>query len=122
MFGEMIRERRMALGLSLRAFCAKHGEDASNWSKLERGLINPPAYERLLQIGRSLEFEEDGAEMNRLFDMADSERGTIPNYIMKDADLVKKLPILFRTLKDGVPTEDDLMKTAQLIREANTPE
>jgi ribosome-binding protein aMBF1 (putative translation factor) len=42
MFGEFIKERRVAKGISLREFCKRMETDASNWSKVERGLLAPP--------------------------------------------------------------------------------
>ena len=42
-FGILFKSRRAALGVSLRRFCEMHGLDASNISKLERGVLPPPA-------------------------------------------------------------------------------
>lgn len=120
-FGEHIKQRRLELGLSLRAFCAKHGEDPSNWSKLERGLLRPPDHlERLLQIGECLQYRHDSPEMHQLFELASISRGEIPKDILNDAQLMEKLPLIFRTLRD-TPTETELMRLADLVRDAHTP-
>ncbi|MCJ7833606.1 MAG: helix-turn-helix domain-containing protein, partial [Deltaproteobacteria bacterium] len=42
MFGEFIKKRRIVKGLGLREFCKQIEMDASNWSKIERGVIPPP--------------------------------------------------------------------------------
>ena len=38
MFEEFIKNRRIAKGLGLREFCKQIEMDASNWSKVERGV------------------------------------------------------------------------------------
>ena len=121
-FGEHIKARRLSKGLSLRAFCAKHQEDPSNWSKLERGLLPPPnSYERIFKIGQYLGYAECSEEMNNFFDLAHISRGHIPKDIQDDAELMAKLPLVFRTLRD-TPTEADLMRLADTIRSANRPD
>ncbi len=120
-FGEHIKERRLEMGLSLRSFCTQHGEDPSNWSKLERGMAPPPeSFERILQIGQYLDYVEDSPEMQRLFDLASIGRGALPPDIRKDKALMDKLPLVFRTLRDA-PTESDLMRLADIIRDAHSP-
>ena len=47
-FGEFVKARRQARGLTLRAFCEKHGFDPGNVSRLERGLVQPPQDEKKL--------------------------------------------------------------------------
>ncbi len=121
-FGEHIRERRLGLGLSLRAFCLKYDEDPSNWSKIERGVNRPPAgSERKLMIGRHLEYADDSPEMRELFTMASVERGNIPAEILDDKPLMKKLPLIFRMLQED-PDEAELMRLVDIIREAHTPD
>lgn len=119
-FGEHIRERRLGMGLSLRAFCQKHNEDPSNRSKLERGILAPPdSYERILKIGLHLDYEEDSPEMRDLFDLAAVDRGRIPQDIQNDAEAMEKLPLVFRTLR-GTPTEEELMRLADIVRETHS--
>lgn len=120
-FGEHVKSRRLELGLSLRNFCLKLQEDPSNWSKLERGLLPPPdKYERLLQIGHYLGYEAESPEMQGFFDLASISKGKIPRDIQDDSRLMEKLPLVFRTLRD-TPTEEELMRLADLIRGAHSP-
>lgn len=121
MFGELVKARRLELGLSLRAFCMRHNEDPSNWSKMERGLLRPPVdYTRLLQIAGYLELTDGDTRRQQIFDLANAERGRIPEDIMSEAELVANLPVLFRTLRGDVPEEDELLRLADLIRKART--
>jgi transcriptional regulator with XRE-family HTH domain len=122
MFGKFIRKRRLDLGLSLRAFCMKYSEDPSNWSKMEREVLGPPTdYARLLQIAHYLELSDESSK-RELFDLAAAERGRVPGDIMSDAQLVENLPVVFRTLRGEAPTEEELVKLADLIRKSRTPQ
>lgn len=120
-FGEHIKQKRLGMDLSLRAFCLKHGEDPSNWSKMERGMIPPPeSFDRLLKIGRYFGYEDDSPAMRDLFDLASIDQGRFPQDIQNDTAFMEKLPLVFRTLR-GNPDEEELMKLADIIREAHTP-
>ncbi|MCX7013102.1 MAG: helix-turn-helix transcriptional regulator [Candidatus Sumerlaeota bacterium] len=121
-FADFVREHRLALNLSLRAFCQKHGEDPSNWSKMERGVLRPPeSSERLLDIAHKLRIASNERLKRQLFDLAAAQSGRIPEDIMCDAGLVAKLPVVFRSLRGDEPTEDELMRLADLIRNEATP-
>lgn len=118
-FGESIKQRRLELKFSLREFCRKFDEDASNWSKLERGALPPPERnERLLEIGRYLGYGDDSTEMRELFDLAAVERGKIPQDLMTDRNFLDCLPVVFRTFRDEPPTEEELMRLADMIKES----
>lgn len=119
-FGEHIKARRLELNLSLRAFCAIHSEDPSNWSKLERGLLQPPEQEeRLVQIGGYLGYVPDSPEMRDFLELASIGRGEIPRAILAEPALMEKLPLVFRTLRES-PTESELIRLAELVRGAHS--
>lgn len=117
MFGEYIRRIRKDKRIGLREFCLQAGKDASNWSKVERGLLGPPQeQEELEQIASVLGLQKGSAEWSELFDLAAMERGKIPADIMSDKELLQRLPTFFRTLRGQQPTEEELRKLAELIR------
>ena len=119
-FGDFLRKRRLSLGSSLRAFCQSFGEDPSNWSKMERGLLKPPSsVSRLCEMAKRLGIEEM-EEKQRFLDLADAERGRIPEDIQKNKRWVSHLPVFFRTIRGEVPTEEELLKLADMIREDMT--
>lgn len=121
-FGDFIREKRLDLGISLREFCQLHGEDASNWSKMERGLMQPPSSEdRLEQIGTYLQFKPGSVEMMDLKDLASITRGEFPKSVLENEALMHKLPLVFRTA-NGAPSEKVLLELAKLIKDANSPD
>ena len=61
MFGEFVRDRRLARDLTLRDFCRRIGEDPSNWSKVERGILPPPqSIEKLNLLAKVLAIKKGG--------------------------------------------------------------
>lgn len=119
MFGEFIKELRAKKRLGLREFCIAADYDPSNWSKIERGVLSPPQEEQTLnRIAVILGISESPNEVEKLFDYAAIDAGKIPQYIMEDADLVKRLPVFFRTASGKKPTTEELERLAEIIRKA----
>lgn len=119
MFGEFIKGKRIEKGLSLREFCRRLDEDASNWSKIEREIM-PPSQDpkKLLKIARVLGIVEGTADWNNLHDMASVDSGKIPEYIMSDAEAVRMLPIFFRTIGSEKPTEEEIKEFIMNIKKS----
>ena len=117
MFGKFIKEQRIKKRIGLREFCKKYGHDPSNWSKLERGALQPPTDEKKLEEwALQLGLVQGSSDWHTFFDLAFAERGRIPSDIMKDEELVKELPQFFRTLRGQKPTEEEMRNLAELIR------
>jgi transcriptional regulator with XRE-family HTH domain len=118
-FGEFVREQRLKQGLTLRDFCKKFEHDPSNWSKIERGLLPPPNDETMLsEWALQLGLKKGDSDWYRFFDFAALEKGKIPHDIMNDEELVKALPVFFRTLRGQKPTEEELKNLAETLRGA----
>ncbi len=118
-FGELFKQRRIALGLTLRRFCERHGLDPGNMSRLERGKLPPPqSREKLEQYARALELEEGSDDWYQFFDLAAASRGQVPAELLADEDLVRKLPILFRTLRGQKVPDEELDELIEKIRRA----
>lgn len=117
MFGDFIKEKRLARDLSLRNFCKAIAEDPSNWSKVERGVLSPPKNEaKLKRIAKVLKIKPGSEDWNRLKDTAAVDGGTIPDYIMSDKDLVKMLPAFFRTVGNERPTKEELERLIEVMK------
>jgi transcriptional regulator with XRE-family HTH domain len=120
-FGRYFKERRAALGLSLREFCSRKKIDPSNLSKIERGRLSPPHGEKLREYAHALQLKEGSDEWFEFFDLAAAEAGRIPDDL-READIAAKLPVFFRTLrenaKDGGETEDLLKELKRKIADA----
>ena len=119
MFGTFIKEKRLDKNLSLREFCRRLNEDASNWSKVEREILPPPQdQEKLSKIARVLSIEKGTVEWNNLHDMASVDSGRIPEYIMSDSDALRMLPIFFRTIGSEKPTEEEIKEFIMNIKKS----
>jgi len=117
MFGEYIKKRRLEKDLTLREFCRRLEEDASNWSKIERGVMGPPQdKEKLRKIASILGIVENSDGWKELTTMASIGAGVIPEYIMSDKDIVDALPVFFRTIGSVKPTKEEIEELIQTIK------
>ena len=118
-FGDFFKQRRIALGLTLREFCRRNGLDPGNISRLERGLLPPPqGRETLENYSKLLKLERGSDEWYTFFDLAAAETGRIPPEILEDEDLLEKLPILFRTLRGQKVPDEQLDELVRKLRKA----
>jgi transcriptional regulator with XRE-family HTH domain len=100
LFGEYFKAKRIELGLTLRDFCKKYGLDPGNVSKLERGLLPPPTSRKRLESYASFLALKNGSDdWIEFFDRAAACRGELPKDLLEDAEVIKNLPIIFRTIR-----------------------
>jgi transcriptional regulator with XRE-family HTH domain len=119
-FAVFIREKRIAVGLTLREFCRLVDFDASNWSKVERGLSTPPQSKAFLErIASILKIEPGSQEYKEMYDLA--ALSTVSEELL-EPEIIEQLPIFFRTVRGDPPSEDELRKLIAKIRTAWTPE
>jgi transcriptional regulator with XRE-family HTH domain len=120
MFGEFIKQIRARQRLGLREFCLENGYDPSNWSKIEREVSPPPKDEATLRTwAKQLGLKQGSDDWLKFFDYAAVDAGRIPDYVLKDEELVAKLPMFFRTLSGQKPSREDLEKLMELIQRAD---
>lgn len=122
-FGETVKARRIAMKKTLRQFCMEHGHDPSNWSKIERGINQPPKDEGTLacwavQLGLSPET----TDWQDFMYQAAISRGSIPSEILSDETLVKKLPVFLRTVTNAELTDAQLDDFINKVRQAHSPD
>lgn len=116
-FGDFFKRKRMELGLTLREFCRKNGFDAGNISKIERGLARAPQSSEIkAKYAAALGIKEGTDDWLTFFDLAAADLGQIPEDLMKDERLLKSLPLLFRTVRDGEVSEEDLKRLIEAMR------
>ncbi len=117
MFGEFIKKRRVDKGLGLREFCKQIEIDASNWSKVERGVLSPPQdEEKLRNIAQALGIKLRSKEWKEMKDLANIDAGIIPADILSDKQVLDSLPMFFRTIRSEKPTPEELDKLINIIR------
>jgi transcriptional regulator with XRE-family HTH domain len=117
-FASNFKALRIEKRITLRAFCEAAEADPGNISRMERGGMIPPQDRRILaRYAVALGLKEGSDEWYQFFDLAAADRGMIPQDLMDDAELVKKLPAFFRTLRGQKPTEEELRKVLEKIKE-----
>jgi len=100
LFGEFFKAKRIEKGFTLREFCKKFGLDPGNISKMERGLLKPPnSKEKLGEYAFYLGIEKGKDDWYEFFDLAAACKGEIPEEFLESEELVKSLPIIFRTIR-----------------------
>lgn len=115
-FGELIRQKRIELKMTLRGFCEKTGYDVAYISRLENGLMLASADAiKLQKLARSLNISEKTKEWGQFFDLAAISRKTLPKDI--DAKLLNYLPAFLRTATKKELKKRDVEKLLMLIKE-----
>ena len=116
-FGQNLKKARIAQNLSLREICKKTNYDASNWSKIERGVIAPPSDEKILsKWARALGLKPPSHKYQTFIDEAQIGQGIIPEDILAGQNAVDYLPAVFRTLRNEKPTKQEIDRLIELIR------
>lgn len=96
------------------------GFDASNWSKIERGLLAPPQSKNILEgIAEVLKLESGSQEYKELMDLA--ALASVPEDLV-EPEILDQLPVFFRTVRGENPTEEELKALVTKIRSAWTRE
>jgi transcriptional regulator with XRE-family HTH domain len=118
-FGEFVKNRRIGLGLTLRSFCREIGHDASNWSKIERGVIAPPQDARALdKIASLLGLDANGR--TELEDLSFVARGQLPTDLQSD-EIQAKLPAFFRAIRGQEYVAEDVTKLIEGVKKLHQP-
>ncbi len=121
-FGNLVKDLRIGQRKTLRQFCLDHGHDPSNWSKLERGIITPPRDGKTLaRWAKQLGLKPESTEWQEFMDLADVARGEIPQHVLEDEELVKKLPVFFRSVRGAELSEKELDDLIRKVKEAHSP-
>ena len=115
-WGDFVKPKRACNRISLREFCRRIEFDASNWSKIERGISPPPKDEQIIEkIAEVLELKKGSEDYSTLFDLA--ALAFIPKNLMDDEKLLEKLPIFFRTIRGESPTIEELELLIKTLKE-----
>ena len=119
MFSATVKSLRIAKNLTLRDFCQQVGLDASNWSKVERGINPPPGDVGFLESLADF-FGLVSNDKQSFIDEAMLQRKELPPDIADDEILQKALPAFFRAARSHKLTEAELKQFADDIRRLHT--
>ena len=119
MFNETVKSLRLEKRLTLRDFCEQAGLDASNWSKVERGVNPPPGDVEVLERLADF-FGLKGAKKLSFMDEAALQRKEIPLDVADNLILQRALPAFFRAARGHELTEDELKNLSGDIRKLHT--
>jgi transcriptional regulator with XRE-family HTH domain len=98
-FGAFIKDKRLALDLSLREFAGKVGMQPSNYCNVEAGALPPPPAESLARIAKALGLKKGTPDYTKFHDLAAAGRDGIPadvERLIKENDLI---PAMLRTVE-----------------------
>ena len=116
-FGAFFKNKRKERGLSLREFCRRNGFDPGNISKIERGILPPPQGEATrLRYAEALGIEKGSDEWLEFCDYAAVGSGTLPEDLSNDEEVLKHLPVLFRTIRDAKLSEEEIERLIEIVR------
>jgi len=114
-FGPYVKDLREKCGLTLRRFCRLAGLDASNWSKIERGILPPPkSLAQINDIASVLAIPKDSEAYHTLIDLAAISH--MPAELLASPTIASKLPIFFRTVRGKKPKAEEVDELLKLFR------
>ena len=115
-FGSFFRRLRIGQGKTLRQFCLEHGYDPANISRLERDRSMPPQRGDTLEgYARALNLEEGSENYLEFCDLAALGAGRLPP-TLSDEEVLARLPLVCRTIRNERVGEEDLGRLIELIR------
>ena len=117
-FGEMVKDARIRMRLTLRECARELHVDCSNYSKVERGITQAPMSKETLSAWADF-FGMEGERRQEFFDAACASRNEYPPDISKDENLMAVMPAFLRLARDTPKEEIDALIAT--IREAHTP-
>ena len=118
-FGDYFKELRLRSKKTLRAFCQDNGFDPGNISKLERNILPAPHSKSILEnYATALGIKPGDDEYLTFCDLAMVSR--VSNMVsedLSDSELLKMLPVLFRTVDNKDVTTEKLNRIMDIIKE-----
>jgi len=115
-FGDFFRAKRIALGLTLRAFCERYNYDPGNISRLERNILSPTLDdEKLTGYAAALKIPRDSEEWVLFYDLAHAAKGQVPKDLAQNKEVAHLLPAFFRTMRNKKLDKNKLKKLTELL-------
>lgn len=103
-----MKDKRLALDLSLREFARKIGMQPSNYCNIESDVLSPPRGEALERIGKALGLKKGTPDYQRLHDLAAEGRDEIPADVARIVKKNELIPAMLRTVEYEKVTKEQL--------------
>jgi transcriptional regulator with XRE-family HTH domain len=117
LFGDYFKQKRIEKGFTLREFCRTFHLDPGNISKLERGMLPPPeSKEKMEEYASYLGLKRGADDWYQFFDLAAASKGIIPREFLDDEELVRSLPIIFRTFRSKKVSKQAVKDLMEMLR------
>jgi transcriptional regulator with XRE-family HTH domain len=107
-FGKFIKEKRLALNLSLREFARKVGLQPSNYCNIEADVLPPPPEEALDRIAKALALAYGSKDFETFHDLAAQGRDEVPADVTKFVKENDLIPAMLRTVEYENVTKEQL--------------
>jgi transcriptional regulator with XRE-family HTH domain len=115
-FGQFLKERRLALDLSLREFARRVAMQPSNYCNVEADVLPPPPAESLDRLAKALGLKKGVPDYEMFHDLAARGRDEIPadvEQIVKENELI---PAMLRTVEYEKVSKEQLRGIIEDIR------
>jgi len=117
-FGEYFYSLRVDMGITLRKFAEKIGDDPAYISRLERNKVRAPkAYDKLKYYALELGLSENSDKFDRFIQLAEISNKSYGVNSVNDETLLEKLPVFLRTLDNKGLDEAKLDDLIRAIKE-----
>jgi transcriptional regulator with XRE-family HTH domain len=113
-FGLLLKRLRLEQNLSLREFSRQSEYDASNLSKIERGLLPPPGNSTLKAWAKILGLGKDSVEYEEFIDTGHISANRLPSNTPAQIRNVL-LPALLRTVRSEKLSKDEYERLVRLL-------
>jgi len=118
-FGNLFRNKRITLGLTLRSFCERFGYDPGNVSRLERNIFLPSLDdEKLAGYAMALQIKRDSEEWVLFHDLAHTAKGALPKDLLKNPQILSVLPAFYRTVRGEKLNKNKIKDLIRLLNMA----
>jgi transcriptional regulator with XRE-family HTH domain len=98
-FAKFLKEKRLALDLSLREFARRVGMQPSNYCNVEADVLAPPPAETLEKLARALGLKKGTSDYETFHDLAAEGRDEIPADVERIVKENKLIPAMLRTVE-----------------------
>ena len=115
-FGQFLKEKRLALDLSLCEFARQVGMQPSNYCNVEADVLPPPPAETLEKLALTLGLKKGTPEYETLHDLAAEARDEIPADIERIVKANELIPAMLRTLEDEQVSKEQLRRIIEDLR------